>query len=138
MSLTSYQTAPPRGNDIGCPMRRAIVKRLTVGVMRPRNLMISARVLSDLRRPGGDLLSHALRRSTIGAEGFHGRVRDGIGWSTLAITTRPSKRVAGQARMLGRAWPRRLMSGAVFHREIRVHGFGLVPAHGALSSLSSD
>ena len=30
--------------------------------------------------PGGDLLSHALRRSTIGAEGFHGRVRDGIGW----------------------------------------------------------
>ena len=31
-------------------------------------------------RPGGDLLSHALRRSTIGAEGFHGRVRDGIGW----------------------------------------------------------
>ena len=30
-------------------------------------------------RPGGDLLSHALRRSTIGAEGFHGRVRDGIG-----------------------------------------------------------
>ena len=29
--------------------------------------------------PGGDLLSHALRRSTIGAKGFHGRVRDGIG-----------------------------------------------------------
>ena len=32
-----------------------------------------------LRRPGGDLLSHVLGRSTIGAEGFHGRVRDGIG-----------------------------------------------------------
>ena len=30
-------------------------------------------------RPGGDLLSRVLRRSTIGAEGFHGRVRDGIG-----------------------------------------------------------
>ena len=30
-------------------------------------------------RPGGDLLSHVLGRSTIGAEGFHGRVRDGIG-----------------------------------------------------------
>ena len=29
--------------------------------------------------PGGDLLFHALRRSTIGAEGFNGRVRDGIG-----------------------------------------------------------
>ena len=36
----------------------------------------------SLRRqgePGGDLLFRALRRSTIGAEGFHGRVRDGIG-----------------------------------------------------------
>ena len=32
-----------------------------------------------LGRPGGDLLSHVLGRSTIGAEGFHGRVRDGIG-----------------------------------------------------------
>ena len=30
-------------------------------------------------RPGDDLLFRALRRSTIGAEGFHGRVRDGIG-----------------------------------------------------------
>jgi hypothetical protein len=37
---------------------------------------------SGLGRPGSDLLSHALRRSTIGAEGFHGRVRDGIGWIT--------------------------------------------------------
>ena len=35
-----------------------------------------------LGRPGGDLLSHVLRRSTIGAEGFHGRVRDGIGCLT--------------------------------------------------------
>ena len=34
---------------------------------------------SGLGRPGGDLLSRVLRRSTIGAEGFHGRVRDGIG-----------------------------------------------------------
>ena len=33
-------------------------------------------------RPGGVLLSRALRRSTIGAGGFHGRVRDGIGWFT--------------------------------------------------------
>ena len=32
-----------------------------------------------LREPGGDLLFRVLRRSTIGAEGFHGRVRDGIG-----------------------------------------------------------
>ncbi len=32
-----------------------------------------------LGEPGGDLLFRVLRRSTIGAEGFHGRVRDGIG-----------------------------------------------------------
>ena len=46
-----------------------------------------------LRRPGSDLLSHTLRCSTIGAKGFHGRVRDGIGWFTLAITTRSSKKM---------------------------------------------
>jgi hypothetical protein len=49
MSLTSYRAAPPRGGW---------------GVWDG---------------PGGDLLFRALRRSTIGAEGFHGRVRDGIG-----------------------------------------------------------
>src|SRR5262249_27522385 len=47
-----------------------------------------------LGRPGSDLLSHVLRRSTIGAEGFHGRVRNGIGCRPLAITTRSSKRAA--------------------------------------------
>ena len=57
-----------------------------------------------LRRPGGDLLSRALRRSTIGAEGFHGRVRDGIGWGTLAMTTRSSKRTHPAP---GPAWGRR-------------------------------
>ena len=35
------------------------------------------------RRPGSDLLSRALRQSTIGARGFHFRVRDGIGWIFL-------------------------------------------------------
>ncbi|CAN0541821.1 unnamed protein product, partial [Ectocarpus sp. 8 AP-2014] len=42
-------------------------------------------------RPGSDLLSRALRQSTIGAEAFHFRVRDGIGCSHLAITTRSAK-----------------------------------------------
>ena len=42
-------------------------------------------------RPGNDLLSHALRRSTIGAEEFNGRVRDGIGFRLLAIITEPAK-----------------------------------------------
>ena len=43
-------------------------------------------------RPGGDLLSHTLRCSTIGAGEFHGRVRDGIGWGLPAGATRPAKR----------------------------------------------
>ena len=37
-----------------------------------------------LGRPGDDLLSHVLRQSTIGAEAFDGRVRDGIGSDRLA------------------------------------------------------
>ena len=61
--------------------------------------------LGALGRPGGDLLSHALRRSTIGAEGLYDRVRDGIGCGSLAMTTRSSKRAAtswGQP-LVGRA-----------------------------------
>ena len=45
--------------------------------------------LTVILRPGNDLLSRALRQSTIGAEGFHDRVRNGIGCSPLAITTGP-------------------------------------------------
>ena len=44
-------------------------------------------LLHEAGRPGSDLLSRALRQSTIGAAGFHGRVRNGIGWGTCAITT---------------------------------------------------
>lgn len=42
-------------------------------------------------RPGSDLLSRVLRRSTIGAGAFHGRVRHGNGCSHPAITTRSTK-----------------------------------------------
>jgi hypothetical protein len=38
-----------------------------------------------------------LRRSTIGAERFHGRVRDGIGCVSLARATRSSKHMAPKA-----------------------------------------
>ena len=44
-----------------------------------------------LGRPGSDLLSRGLSHSTIGAEEFNGRVRDGIGFRLLARTTRPAK-----------------------------------------------
>ena len=42
-------------------------------------------------RPGSDLLSRVLRRSTMGAGAFHGRVRNGNGCSHPAITTRSAK-----------------------------------------------
>ena len=44
-----------------------------------------------LGKPGDDLLSRVLRRSTIGAGAFHGRVRDGIGCGRSAKITRPAK-----------------------------------------------
>ena len=43
------------------------------------------------KRSGSELLSHALRRSTIVAKRFHGPVRNGMGCFTLAITTRSLK-----------------------------------------------
>src|SRR5689334_4021542 len=42
-------------------------------------------------RPGSDLLSQGLSHSTIGAEEFNGRVRDGIGLRLFARATRPAK-----------------------------------------------
>ena len=53
------------------------------GVKRSEDLVLC--------RPGSDLLSRVLRRSTIGAEGLNGRVRNGIGYGPLARTTRPAK-----------------------------------------------
>ena len=58
---------PVREHAMGCS--RVSAKSGTVDRM----------LLFLLGRPGGDLLSRVLGRSTIGAEGFHGRVRDGIG-----------------------------------------------------------
>ena len=39
------------------------------------------------RGTGDDRLSRVLRQSIIGARGFHGRVRNGIGWDTSAMIT---------------------------------------------------
>src|ERR1700676_3484617 len=66
MRLTSYRAAPPRVGWVG--------GLLAAGGVVPPELRWGGSA-----GPGGDLLFHALRRSTIGAEGFHGRVRDGIG-----------------------------------------------------------
>ena len=44
-----------------------------------------------LGRPGNDLLSRVLRHSTIGAEEFNGRVRDGIGFFSSSLKS-PDRR----------------------------------------------
>ena len=44
-----------------------------------------------LSRFGGDLLSHVLGRSTIGAAALNGRVRNGAGCFARAMTTKPRK-----------------------------------------------
>ena len=50
--------------------------------------MLKTKCLKNFKNPGNDLLFHALRQSTIGANSFHGRVRDGIGCLSVAIVTR--------------------------------------------------
>ena len=52
-------------------------------------------VIHGLGWPGSELLSQVLRHSTIGAEAFDGRVRDGIGSGHLAKATRPAKGITG-------------------------------------------
>jgi hypothetical protein len=73
MSLTSYRAAPPRAKD-----KAALASRAA------RKANILKRSSSAFGRPGNDLLSQVLRHSTIGAEAFDGRVRDGIGSYRLA------------------------------------------------------
>ena len=88
MSLTSYRAAPPRVICVSGPRREFIADEIRGrggvrrGVIRGGGSLRPAALPSQcvgLREPGGDLLFRVLRRSTIGAEGFHGRVRDGIG-----------------------------------------------------------
>ena len=84
MSLTSYRAALPRGRVVG------------VGFF-----IVFREILSRLSRSGGDLLSHVLRRSTIGAAALNGRVRDGIGCFARARATRPGKKRSASLRFRG-------------------------------------
>ena len=74
MSLTSYRAAPPRAKPRWIPTGKRKACGLELGWRGSVCLQST-----DLCGPGGDLLSRVLRRSTIGAEAFDGRVRDGIG-----------------------------------------------------------
>ena len=51
-------------------------------------------------RFGGDLLSHVLRRSTIGAVALNDRVRNGSGCFAHAMTTKPRKNHCRDAAMV--------------------------------------
>ena len=57
-------------------------------------VIVLERFFWSLVRFGGDLLSHVLRRSTIGVTALNGRVREGIGCFARAIATKPKKRHA--------------------------------------------
>ena len=74
MSLTSYRAAPPRGG--------VAAAWVVEGGRLGEGGTVGGGMVGG---PGGDLLSHVLRRSTMGAAGFHGRVRNGVGWGTRAI-----------------------------------------------------
>src|SRR6056297_3201856 len=54
-------------------------------------VFIVLREVGVFARFGGDLLSHDLSRSTIGAVALNGRVRNGTGCFAHAMTTKPSK-----------------------------------------------
>ena len=69
MSLTSYRAAPSRG----------VFYRGEI------------RFCPGFFRFGGDLLSHVLGRSTIGAAALNDRVRNGTGCFARAVTTKPEK-----------------------------------------------
>ena len=70
MSLTSYRAAPPRAKA------------------RKGPCVDARKEGSDLGGSGDDLLSRVLRHSTMGAEAFNGRVRDGIGFGAPRLDHR--------------------------------------------------
>ena len=76
-----------------CCRRRPHKQKRRLGFRKRRSLYsnIERGRFLVLGRPGSDLLSQGLSHSTIGAEAFNGRVRDGIGLRRFARTTRPAK-----------------------------------------------
>src|SRR6516165_3672316 len=88
-----------KSQDKKSPLRKSQVKKAKTATKTPLSgtesgvclNMKGKEELLVLGRPGSDLLSQGLSHSTIGAEEFNGRVRDGIGFKLLARTTRPAK-----------------------------------------------
>ena len=104
MSLTSYRAAPSRDSFV-CRIALLLEDCVFVWVA---SVFYRLEFL-DFTRFGSDLLSHALRRSTIGAKALNFRVRDGTGCFALAIATKPRK--IQEPAVLGFFW---LAVGMVF------------------------
>jgi hypothetical protein len=102
MSLTSYRAALPRVRVRVCARVRADCWIGTVFISYQRDLAF-------LIRSGGDLLSHVLRRSTIGATALNGRVRDGIGCFARAMSTRSDKKRSALCALPHISCPRMLL-----------------------------
>ncbi len=102
MSLTSYRAAPPRA--IFAFGAKGLLARAAGGAFHEAE-GAGGRGAKDeegmgwgrsrFGGPGGDLLSQVLRHSTIGAEAFDGRVRDGIGSCHFAESHQAGETVIG-------------------------------------------
>ena len=79
--IADFYPAPSNANRL-----RISAEAVCLGIIVLEILLFS--------RFGGDLLSHVLRRSTIGVLDLNGRVRDGIGCLSSAMTTKPRKKQA--------------------------------------------
>ena len=71
----------------GCSIPRQRTVRLDVAD-RPETCEWVFSLQAPASKPGDVLLFQRLSGSTIGADWFHGRVRDGIGWGTVAMATK--------------------------------------------------
>ena len=101
----------------GMPSQGTVARRWTR--MLPLNCIVGLIVRENegLSRSGGDLLSHVLRRSTIGATALNGRVRDGIGCFACAMTTRPRKTL--NARTCSSEWRKRFAEQNACHPVVK-------------------
>ena len=101
MSLTSYRAAPSR------------VNRTRPHEPNKFNIVNGLNPLPA--KPGGVLLFQRLSGSTIGADWFHVRVRDGIGWGTVAMATK-----------LGRQWFKSMQVCLIIAQALLVLMMGLI------------
>jgi len=116
MSLTSYRAAPPRDRVSSFSRDTfAVAPSLAAGA---GNCARCEDGRGPLSRSGDDLLSHVLRRSTIGAAALNCRVRDGVGCFPAAMITKPGKRSRGRMSAFGpvRGFPSQL------HQPLRASG----------------